>query len=50
MDNRIVRVLLLVAAIVCFLGTAIFLSKMDPEEELRLAMLGLAFFAASFVP
>lgn len=50
MENRVVRIIFLILAIVCFLGTAIFAKDMDPVEQLRMSMLGLAAFAASFIP
>lgn len=50
MDNRVVRIIFLVIAIVCFLGVAIFAKEMDAVEQLRISMAGLAAFAASFIP
>jgi len=50
MDNRIVRIIFLILAIICFLGVALFAKDMAPAEQLRFEMLGLASFAASFIP
>lgn len=51
MDNRIVRILLLVGAMLCFFGTALFINDMDQANEaLRIICVGLGLFAASFVP
>jgi hypothetical protein len=50
MNQRIVRILLLVAAMVCFFGTALFIDSMEPNETWRFVTIGLGLFAASFVP
>jgi hypothetical protein len=46
-----IRILLLAAAIICFGGVAVFATSMhDPDEVIRVVSLGLAFFAAAFIP
>lgn len=51
MDNRMVRILLLIGAIICFLGVAVFANDMhEANETVRVLATGLAFFAASFIP
>jgi hypothetical protein len=45
------RILFLVAAIVCFGGVVVFAADMThPDEVIRVVSLGLAFFAAAFIP
>lgn len=50
MDSRIVRILFLVASMICFFGTALFINSMTPEEVWRFVTIGLGLLAASFVP
>ncbi len=51
MNGPTVRIIFLVIAIVCFLGTAVFINDMHQSNEaLRVICVGLASFAASFIP
>jgi hypothetical protein len=50
-DRAIFRILLLVAAMLCFFGVAIFANSMDGANEIiRIIAAGLGLFAASFIP
>lgn len=49
--NPNLRILFLAFAIICFLGTAIFINDMhQANEALRIICVGLASFAAAFIP
>lgn len=47
-DTKIIRILLLVGAMLCFFGTALFINEID--NPLQIIAIGLGLFAASFVP
>lgn len=51
MATRPIQLLFLILAIVCFGGVALFANDMHAANEaVRLIALGLALFAASFIP